>query len=718
MNYFEMFREEFYEEVKDYPYQLVNQALRLLSKTEYMNLYICYKKGSKINCDDKFSKEAMQILKNVIEANFYKKKFSSVFSNTPGAIRKEINKLQYSAQVSLLKEYTFLERGRITEPLTDLDKERNKKIIENLRDLFKARSVDVPYKKSFFGNFQSPKGIVLLAVLLLSLEDRKLLTLKYGENLCRMFKLDGTDESVIKSVKSSVIPRIKNNIVIINTFIPKNLIESISKMLTEREIEEIFSDEELMRNVKILIEGYLKRTNLTTIFPDVSEDVIKKFISKFGDDARKTFYKEYGFVPSLKLLVTPSESTLNQKNFLKLKKWISLYSKYLNFYKFFDVPKDVVLKSIKKLDSQDKVFLTSFYNSGGYISPNINMIIRDKNIKNIDRIIVLIQHMIIVEDTYKADKIFISIFDLVNTKDINIIRSACEKLSILKYMQKLFGDDLFSNLEINKVDVVSLANSDVIYNLNLAIDNVSKVNNPVPLYMYFIEYKRKDESTKDFIIRVNELIRTDTTTKVKSILFNRFYDDVKSIISYDEIDPNYNVSKLSTVTDMINSKLALQNLHYANSNGIPLEQIVHQRKGEFLVSNFYESAILETIKHELSFYDEKTITLFKRKYGENLDQIGKLGIFTTSERVKMLRVVSAIDKRIYLSGLFMRLLLEKFVVTKEFDILREEYGKTGALFMLHGKYFSKHLRVEYLLANLNVDEERRRVLNEKIEHRL
>ncbi len=107
MTFQEMFREEFYEEFKNYPAYAVVNTIKLMSKARMATFYLYYKKGSKANLNSSSAKELIQNLKKSIDENFSKKRFSQVFSYNIESVKQKFNELTKTAQVSLLKEYTF-----------------------------------------------------------------------------------------------------------------------------------------------------------------------------------------------------------------------------------------------------------------------------------------------------------------------------------------------------------------------------------------------------------------------------------------------------------------------------------------------------------------------------------------------------------------------------------------------------------------------------------
>ena len=258
-------------------------------------------------------------------------------------------------------------------------------------------------------------------------------------------------------------------------------------------------------------------------------------------------------------------------------------------------------------------------------------------------------------------------------------------------MRILFGENLDGEMYFMVTSLERFMTSSIVYRLNSQIENKKRQKQNISLYEYYISYKRDNESLNDFKSRLNEIIRTIDSKKVKTILFNRFYDDVKDLISIQDID--------------ITNKLALQNLYYARERGLDYKETLFNRRSIFLVEHFYDGVPLTDIKSELNLHNERTIELFKLKFGENLDELGKVGIFDSKDLELMQRVMSKINKKLYLKDLLLNIVIN-FITTLEFNILKEEFGEKESLIIMSEKYLGNYLNaqevIEYCDMTLNL----------------
>lgn len=707
MTFQEMFREEFYEEFKNYPAYAVVNTIKFMSKARMATFYLYYKKGSKANLNSSSAKELIQNLKKSIDENFSKKRFSQVFSYNIESVKQKFNELTKTAQVSLLKEYTFNEFStEYKSNLSDNDIEANKKYIEQLRNMIKTNN---SWYKSFFENFRVSREILLLAIILLDKEDKEYLVLKYDENLCRKNRREDVGSEVISYVSLKVMPKIERNIESINKFIPTNLLETLKSMLNIIDTSQIFTNLEMVERINSLIADYIYKINICEVFSNINSKSLSELVNKLPKKERDLLLKEYSFdYNSRRVEISEEERNINKTTIEKLKIWIDNYLKYSNFVQFFDSDWEHILSILNNLELSDKEFLSNMYKNGYSNEPNVDMIIYKKHIDRLEVIIRKINNKANLHNEkveLSKEKVALTIFDVVKSQNLNEIIVACEELNIIEYMRILFGENLDGEMYFMVTSLERFMTSSIVYRLNSQIENKKRQKQNISLYEYYISYKRDNESLNDFKSRLNEIIRTIDSKKVKTILFNRFYDDVKDVISIQDIDITNTSISLSSVNAMITNKLALQNLYYARERGLDYKETLFNRRSIFLVEHFYDGVSLTDIKSELNLHNERTIELFKLKFGENLDELGKVGIFDSKDLELMQRVMSKINKKLYLKDLLLNI-VNKFRTTLEFNILKEEFGEKESLIIMSEKYLGNYLNaqevIEYCDMTLNL----------------
>lgn len=707
MSFQDMFREEFYEELEYYPASLVIKSIKLMSKTRMTSFYLYYKKGSTASLNSSVAKELINNLKESINKNFSKLRFSQVFKNYKiDTVKRKFDELSLEAKTSLLKEYTFSEVSvEYKINLTDNDIENNKKYLLELNSKIKS---NISWYKPFFENFRVSREITLLAIILLDESDKKLLVMKYDENLCRTSKSEVVSSEVIQYVSSKIMPKIKKNIDDINTFIPSNILETLKSMLSVINTSQIFTNNEMIYRITSLISDYLNKANFYEIFSNTDSELLNNLLNKLTKKEKSILKKEYSLDSIVrKSLLTEEEKNFNKETIKKLKEWINLYQSYTNFYKFFEEAEDID-KRTEHLSLEDKKFLSKMYNQGFSNEPNINMIIYKENIKHLEIIIRKVKKLVNIDNEKHSskEKIVLNIFDIVRIKDLKQIKQVSQNLHILEYMKVLFGENLDKEIEINVSSLGKFITSPFIYKLNSLLENKTVQRQSISIYEYYISYKREDESLEDFKQRLNDLIEKIDSKKVRTALLNRFYNDVKDLSYKSELESDN--TNLSSANLMITRKLSLQNLYYAREKGLDYNKVNFDRRTILLTEHFYEGISLSDIKRELEFYNERTINLFKLKFGENLDELGKVGIFESKDLEQMQRVIAKINKKLYLKDLLLGL-INKFRTTTEFANLNENYSSIDSLVIMSEKYLKTYLNtkeVQEYLSNLDVHNKR------------
>lgn len=707
MSFQDMFREEFYEELKDYPASLVIKSIKLMSKPRMSSFYLYYKKGSTASLDSSVAKELINNLKDVIDKNFSKLRFSQVFKNYKiETVKQKFEELNLNAQVSLLKEYTFNEVSvEYKINVIDKDTENNKNYLLELSNKLKT---NISKYKPFYENFHVSREILLLAIILLDEKDKEYLIMKYDENLCRSSRKEGVSSEIIQYVSLKVMPKIKKNIDDITSFIPYNILETLKSMLNVINTSQIFTNYEMINRITTLISDYIYKMNFYEIFSNINKELLNNLLIKLTSKEKSTLKKEYSFDSIVrKNLLNEEEKNLNRETIKKLKEWINLYQNYTNLYQFFEESEDIDNK-IEHLPLEDNQFLLKMYNQGLSNEPNINMIIYKENLGRLEIIIRKVKKIVNIDNEKHSskEKIILDIFDIVRIKDLNQIKHASQKLHILEYMKVLFGENLDKEIEINVSSLGKFITSPFIYKLNSLLENKTVQRQSISIYEYYISYKREDESIEDFKQRLNDLIEKIDSKKVRTALLNRFYNDVKDLSCISELEGDN--TNLSNANLMITNKLALQNLYYAREKGLDYKEPIFNRKTILLIEHFYEGISLNDIKRELEFYNERTINLFKLKFGENLDELGKVGIFESKDLELMQRVINKINKKLYLKDLLLNL-INKFKTTTEFAILKENYSSEDSLIIMSEKYLKTYIstkEVQEYLSDLNVYNKR------------
>jgi len=473
MKYSEMFRKEFYEIVGAYPNVAIIKGIKLMNKNDYVSLYMFFRKDSTKNVNSNMALFSISRLKGIIENEVLKKNIRKVFNKyTVSTIKKAFYTLSYASMVSLLKEYTFSDEYVLRESLSEIDLVKNEKSIIAMREYIDEKiSRDTPFV-SFFKKFNASKEMILLATLLLCKEYRDLIVLKYGTNLDYVFKQTSISEIEFRKINEYVFPNIDRNIELVKVYVPSNIVSSLCEFLSNVSYSDLFDSEDIVNKVWSMVGVYLNKVDLHAVFPGIKYSTLKTFVSFIDSNERVSFYREYGYSSSLKLLITKEEKDINDKNFKKLKKWISNYYKYTNLCSIIGVTIDEIKKLVNHLSDSDRYFLSrKAYNSGYLYPTNIATVTNNISLNRLDKII---DTLLELKVTLYEEKISVNIFDVVESRDLDEIESACFELYILDYMINLFGEDLSGNFVISKSSIKDFMYSTTIVSLNNYISGMNR----------------------------------------------------------------------------------------------------------------------------------------------------------------------------------------------------------------------------------------------------
>lgn len=340
MKYQELFREELYEELKEYPTQIVVKAIKLMSKARSVNFYMYYKKGSKANLNSSVAKELIVYIKRTIETNFVKKRFSQMFEQNIRLVKEQFKLLSPYEQNILLKEYTFNEDCKeFIYDMSILDISRNKSSIETLKRHLNNPPINYQTRqRTLYERIPESRETILLAIMLLEKNDQEILIYKYDEDLNRTYRILSRNANINTYISQSIIPKIKRNIQTIKTLIPDNLLQTIENMLNNVKTNQIFRDEELINRIKTLVGDYLNKQSFYEIFPDINLEIINKYFSKLYEKEKRTLKKEFSIdnMQERKEEINQEEKELNRNTIRKIRDWLETYKKYEDFTKLFE----------------------------------------------------------------------------------------------------------------------------------------------------------------------------------------------------------------------------------------------------------------------------------------------------------------------------------------------------------------------------------------------
>lgn len=689
MKYQELFREELYEELKEYPTQIVVKDINLMSKARSVNFYMYYKKGSKANLNSSVAKELIVYIKRTIETNFVKKRFSQVFEQNIRLVKEQFKLLSPYKQNILLKEYTFNEDCKeFIYDISILDISRNKSSIETLKKSLNNPPINYQtHQRTLYEEISESREIILLAIILLEKNDQEILIYKYDEDLSRTYRIKGCNTNITAYINKSIIPKIKRNIQAIKTLIPDNILQTIENILKIVKTSQIFRDEELINRIKTLVGDYLNKQSIYEIFPDINPEIISKYFSKLYEKERKTLKKEFSIdnMQERKEEVNQEEKELNKNTIKKLRDWLETYKKYEDFTKPFKKSLEEIISKISVLNPNDKEFLEKIYDKGYENGPNIDTLIIKRNLERLNIIINRIKEITRTEEekNYAQTDITINIFDIVNKKDIDAIRNACKKLNILNYMKGIFGEDLMQECTIKISSLKRFLMSSTVFKLNSLLDNLNKQPR-FSIYEHYIAYKREDETIEEYQNRIDEIVKSIESEQILSTIYVRFYD-VKHLINANIIEEQNHNIHLGHVNTHITDKLIMQNIRYTRENNLKYNPVTFKSKRKTLDSILYGGVTLEEFKEELEYYDPEIIQLFKTKYGETLEEAGKVDELNSKDNEKTYSIKDKINKKLYYKNILYNI-LNKFKTTEEYKSLREIFSEEETLKIMSEKY--------------------------------